>query len=151
MTELTDRARIRALLSDHAPGRPPMTKPHITRIETDPVTIVVNDPAIEDATLYADTAETLQRLEQLTGDPATPGRATLTMPLGRLMDADGTVTVLGEAVVEVELIPADVLAQAAGELRQFGKPPVSCWVSTRLTEDGQRAIRRLAALLDGGM
>lgn len=72
-------------------------------------------------------------------------RATLRMPLGRLIDADGRETVLGHAVVEVELHRDGVLAALAGD--DIGVSPVTTCVTAEHTPEGAAAIRALAAQL----
>ncbi len=75
------------------------------------------------------------------------GAVTLTMPLGRLVDADGSETVIAEAVIEVTLgLPRVVLAA----LRDEGECPVYWTARRRLTPEGAAAIRSLAGLLDDG-
>jgi len=139
---VNDKDRLKAVLRGHAPGG------HMpTDIPADLDAAVDRVDQLEEAALRADTAEMLQRLERLTGLVPTSTRATLTMPLVRLVDADGTETVLAEAVVEVELVPAQVLAVLEG---RFAAPePVSSFVSRRITDEGAVAIRALATLLDG--
>jgi hypothetical protein len=109
---------------------------------------------LEEAAAMAAAGEELRMLERdhkliaerLGGGP----RATLTMPLVRLVDADGSETVLAEAVVEVELVPAEVLNyldQGADAL--VGGEPLVYYISRRVTDEGAVAIRALATLLDG--
>jgi hypothetical protein len=76
----------------------------------------------------------------------TPGRSTtLRMPLGRFVDADGRETVLGYAVVDVELDRDGVLAALEGQ--DIGVGPVTCRVTSELAPEGEAAIRALAAQL----
>jgi hypothetical protein len=106
--------------------------PGPARIERDPI----------DAALLQDAAATLQILDRAPTGPT----ATLTMPLGRLVDADGTETLLGEALVHVELIPAGVLDWLSPD-PDPDTPAVRVTVEHRLTDDGAAAIRSLATLL----
>ena len=142
---MNDKDRLKAVLSGHAPGG------HMpTDIPADLDAAVDRVDQLEEAALRADTAEMLQRLERLTGlvPPAPSTRATLTMPLVRLVDADGSETVLAEAVVEVELVPAEVLMILEGTLPLAGTP-LTHYISRRITDEGAVAIRALATLLDG--
>ena len=92
----------------------------------------------------ADTLAVLADCDML-GTRTGTDRATLTMPLGRLVDVDGTETVLAVAVVEVQLVKGQVLAALDDE--QVTVPPF-CWTAERqLTPEGETAIRALAALL----
>lgn len=110
---------------------------------------------LEEAALRVDTAETLRRIEALTGPvtahpPTSTTRARLTMPLVRLVDVDGTETVLAEAVVDVELVAAEVLACLDKAYRRLiGGEPLVYYVTKRVTDEGAVAIRALATLLDG--
>ena len=92
----------------------------------------------------------LQLIEKLTTNQR---RATLTMPLLRLVGADGRDITVTQAVVEVELLPALVLSYADGgadALGHQGPLPVVCYVTKVLTDEGRDAVRELAELLDGG-
>ena len=75
-----------------------------------------------------------------------PSSAVLTMPLARLVDADGsTVTTIAEAVVTVGLVPEHVIAALDGS---DDAVPVYATVTRRLTTAGAEMVRNLAALLD---
>jgi hypothetical protein len=74
--------------------------------------------------------------------------ATLRMPLGRLIDADGRQTVLGYAVVDVDLDRDGVLAALEGT--NVGAVPVTWAVRSEITPDGEAAIRALTAMLPSG-
>ena len=91
-----------------------------------------------------DTLRVLDLIGQLTpaGD-----RATLTMPLARLVDIDGTETVLVQAVIDVQLLPSAVLDVLDG--RETEGP--FTWTAERmLTAEGAEVVRTLAALLPKG-
>lgn len=109
------------------------------------------EATVSDAALAADTTRILQILAKGQADPTLPsGRATLGMPLGRLVDADGRETLLGHAVVTVELDQGAVLDALSGHIPQARAVRVVA-VEQQLTSDGRDAIRQLASLLtDGG-
>ena len=74
-------------------------------------------------------------------------RRVFRLPLRRLIDADGTETIVAEAVVEVSLdltATSEWLTSGANEV-----PPFGWTVRQALTPDGAAAIRSLAQLLDG--
>jgi hypothetical protein len=98
--------------------------------------------SVTDAAMKEDTARILQLLDQQPTD-----RATLSMPLGRLVDADGTETVLGYALVHITLTPGVLVAQIAGEDPALRLSPFAWQVEREFTPDGEAAIRALAALL----
>lgn len=80
---------------------------------------------------------------------ATPGTtAVLRLPLGRYTDADGTETVLGEALVHVRVSRDGVLDWISG--MSDAAPAVVDRVEQRLTPDGHAAIAALALLLPQG-
>jgi hypothetical protein len=79
-------------------------------------------------------------------------RATLRMPLGRLIDADGTEVVVAWAEVDVLLDTERVLeaVRVSAQYRGGLAAPVLATVRHVFTDDGAAAIRSLAALLPGG-
>jgi len=98
--------------------------------------------------LIEETAEILQILDRAM---APSDRATLTMPLGRLIDADGRETVLGVVEIDVQLHVPGVLEALAGQLfmgAEGGHLVVPTRIERRLTPEGAAAIRQLAALLE---
>lgn len=111
--------------------------------EPKPTAVDLGGPAgpAAQARAYDDAIAVLDALDQLDRPKS---RATLVMPLGKLVDADGTEIVIGQAVVEVELDPAGVLAAlyATGE-----RPPVTTYVTAEITPAGGKAVRELADLV----
>lgn len=73
-------------------------------------------------------------------------RAVLTMPLTRLVDLDGTETVLAEVVVEVRLLKSGVMEALDDEDCMALAVEVES-LQRQVTADGAAAIRQLAALL----
>ena len=104
---------------------------------------------LTDDPLVGDTMAALQSLERLTAAPS--DRATLAMPLGRLIDADGRETVLGAVEIDVQLHLPGVLEALAGKLftgNEGGHLVIPTRIAQRLTDEGRAAIRQLASLLD---
>lgn len=149
-------AEIRRLLAPerHTTSREDATMPH-DRAETIDVGPVTVGTPLErtgtDAGILEDAAAVLQLLDQASIEPSTD-QATLSMPLGRLIDADGKETILGLGYVHVQIFPAGLLAALSGETSAEDDAPVTLAVARELTPEGADAIRTLAALLpqDGG-
>lgn len=87
-----------------------------------------------------------QGTPDVTAVPAPHDRATLRTQLGRLVDADGTETVIGWAVVDVELTP-DAPGIARRGKAPFGVFPVQWSARVEWTPEGVAAIRQLHAAL----
>lgn len=105
---------------------------------------------VERQLAYADAAAVLQSVEALT----TPtDHAVLTMPLARLVDADGTETVLAVAEIEVRLNVPGVLEALTGRLfsgKEGGHLVVPVRIERHVTEQGREAIAALRALVEDG-
>lgn len=111
-------------------------------VTTVPPTIADQPAASSEVLRQLDVEE---RFAEVAAPPATPSRAILTLPLGRYIDVDGTETVIAEAVVEIELLPTCVLAVLEGGADAIDGPPVTTWVSRRLTEGGRELVAKLTA------
>lgn len=97
---------------------------------------------VEDAAPIEDAAAVPEILDRAAPKPT--DWATLVHPLARLVNADGVETVLVEAVVDVAVDPAGLLAFLDGGPHS---PPIAWRVSRRITDDGRVAIEGLRDLL----
>lgn len=84
---------------------------------------------------------------EVTAEPAPRDRATLRIPLGRIVDVDGAELVLGWGVVDVEVAQEWLLAILDDPMNDSGNVVRVTSVRREWTPEGIAAVRQLAAAL----